>query len=106
MNRKERRELQKQQNQDTPGDAEQVPQRTWMYQGEDDPPEPEEVPQHLRCPLCFNGQNRGVGKQYSAYPLKKTKYFRCDKCGHTWSAVIETVVTQINHRVPEDLSER
>jgi len=69
-------------------------------------PESEDVPRHKRCPICFEGGNKGQGVQYSSYPLKRTKYFRCNKCGHTWSAVVEAVVTQINYRVPEDLSER
>lgn len=65
-----------------------------------------EVSAHLRCPICYEGEQNGIGVQYSSYPLKKTKYFRCDKCGHTWSAVVELVVTQIDFRIPTDISER
>lgn len=63
------------------------------------------IPKHRRCPLCWTGQ-KGVGVQYSAYPLKKTKYFKCKNCAHTWSAVVFPHVQEFNDRLPDDISER
>lgn len=80
-------------------------------------PKPEEpkqkaepvIPQHRQCPLCFTGRG-GVGVAYNTQRRGKrilligdsetrTTYYRCQCCGHTWSAQVRLEVLRVEHRV-------
>ena len=56
------------------------------------------VPVHRQCPLCFAG-NGGVGTCYSSQD--STRYYKCDCCGHTWTATVSEHETRIVHRTVE-----
>ncbi len=46
-----------------------------------------EVPKHRQCPLCHDGKANGVGRCDGTYKKSSSltrRYYRCDKCGHTW----------------------
>lgn len=47
-----------------------------------------EVEKHRQCPLCYTGMMNGVGQANGSYaksPTLGVRYYRCDKCGHSWS---------------------
>lgn len=53
------------------------------------PTEPEKraVPKYRQCPLCYCGRG-GVGQSNGLYKKASThhiRYYRCDKCPHTWA---------------------
>ena len=53
------------------------------------PPGFREVPKSQQCPLCYHGANNGIGVSNGLYEKASTlnrRYYRCDMCGHTWSA--------------------
>jgi len=68
-----------------------------------------EVEKHRQCPICYSGDLNGVGNAYRT--STPTTYYKCDRCGHTWTAVIRRVVTtthreiEVQHR-PVDVVER
>lgn len=65
------------------------------------------VPWYRQCPLCWGGQH-GVGEAYNTTRVTDTlaiRYYKCDKCEHTWSAKIKSEVVSIEHRTVE-LNER
>lgn len=66
-----------------------------------------DVPLHKRCPSCYGGRG-GIGQDNGRYAPKNLFYFKCDQCGHTWSAeiIIKTEVVRVDHRLPETLSTR
>lgn len=53
------------------------------------------VEPHRRCPLCHEGALNGVGHAYSTQA--PVTYYKCDRCGHTWSCVIRRTAT-VTHR--------
>jgi hypothetical protein len=47
-----------------------------------------DVDKHRQCPLCYMGILNGVGHANGGYAKSATlsiRYYKCDKCGHTWS---------------------
>jgi formate dehydrogenase maturation protein FdhE len=54
-----------------------------------------EVEKHRQCPICYHGPLNGVGTAYAT--RAPTTHYKCDRCGHTWSAVISRTVT-VTHR--------
>lgn len=47
-----------------------------------------EVEKHRQCPLCYSGMMNGVGQANGTYAKSQTlgvRYYKCDKCGHSWS---------------------
>lgn len=56
------------------------------------------VEPHRRCPLCHEGALNGVGHAYSTQ--SPVTYYKCDRCGHTWSCVIRRTAT-VTHREVE-----
>lgn len=73
------------------------------------PPSPPatDVPPHKRCPSCYGGRG-GIGQDNGRYAPKNLFYFKCDQCGHTWSAeiIVKTEVVRVDHRLPDPLSTR
>lgn len=61
-----------------------------------------DVPKHRQCPGCFRGDG-GVGKAYNTQG--RTRYYKCNSCGHTWRVKVDTTVTDVTHR-QVDLDER
>jgi transposase-like protein len=53
---------------------------------------------HRQCPICFHGTMNGVGEAYATRAPKT--YYKCDRCGHTWTAEIKRVVS-VEHREVE-----
>lgn len=51
---------------------------------------------HRQCPLCYHGELNGVGVSYSTQG--RTRYYKCDKCGNTWTALVRIEVVQVEHR--------
>lgn len=47
------------------------------------------------CPICFGGLG-GIGKLNGYHEAKSTQYLKCGKCGHSWSAVVKTVVESVD----------
>lgn len=64
------------------------------------PPEPaaRSIPTHRCCPLCFHGQG-GTGLCYSK--RGNTSYYKCQLCGHTWTAIVRVEVVRVEHRIVE-----
>ena len=64
-----------------------------------------EAEKHRQCPICYHGDLNGVGSAYRT--ANPTTYYKCDRCGHTWTAIIRRVVTtthreiEVQHREPE-----
>lgn len=66
------------------------------------------TPRWQQCPRCYdNPAHHGVGNVYHGSEHAK-KYLKCDKCGFTWSAVVQNKVVseRIEYREPEPLSQR
>lgn len=61
-----------------------------------------DVEKHRQCPICFP-RFGGAGVAYCT--RGRTRYYKCDRCGHTWTAVVEVEVTRVEHRDVE-LDER
>lgn len=57
---------------------------------------------YRQCPLCWNGQ-RGAGLAYSTHG--STRYYKCQNCGHTWTAQVKVEVLKVEHR-PVEMNER
>lgn len=57
---------------------------------------PRDVPKHRQCPLCYTGLG-GVGSQYSKHG--NTGYYKCQCCGHTWTATVKVEAVKIEHKV-------
>ena len=55
-----------------------------------------EVERHRQCPVCYTGALNGVGTAQSTQ--RRTRYYKCDRCGHTWTATVTTTVERIEHR--------
>lgn len=55
-----------------------------------------DVPDFRRCPLCWGGR-RGVGNVYSTHG--RTRYYKCNCCGHTWTAIVKMEAVRIEHRI-------
>ena len=55
----------------------------------------EEMPIYRRCKICFP-RSQGVGTAYATRGA--TRYYKCNHCGHTWTAIITTERTVIEHR--------
>lgn len=54
------------------------------------------APKHRQCPTCFNGALNGIGQAYSTHGA--TTYYKCDRCGHTWTVRADHQQTVIRHR--------
>lgn len=50
-----------------------------------------------QCPLCYHGEDNGVGTAYSN--VNGVRYYKCDKCPHTWSVRVKLEVLKIEHRI-------
>ena len=55
------------------------------------------VEAHRQCPTCYHGPLNGIGNAYNTQA--PTTYYKCDRCGHTWSAVIRRIVTTTHREV-------
>lgn len=56
-----------------------------------------EVEKFRQCPVCYTGDLNGVGVAASTRGSKR--YYKCDRCGHNWSATITPArVESIAHR--------
>jgi hypothetical protein len=62
-----------------------------------------EVLLERRCPSCYHGEDNGIGNAYAN--KNGTRYYKCDKCGFTWTALVKMEVIKIEHR-RVDLTER
>lgn len=51
---------------------------------------------HRQCPICFNGKGNGVGTAYCTQG--NTRWYRCDRCSHSWKAIIKTEVVSVESR--------
>jgi len=60
------------------------------------------VPKHRQCPLCYSGQNNGVGKVYATRGAKQ--YRKCDRCSFTF--VTPTDPTEAVHVERRDVELR
>lgn len=74
-----------------------------------EPPEPAPVPAktvfvdgHRKCRRCFDVRG-GVGTAYKTSGGKR--YYLCPECKFRWSHTL-TAVPEVQHREPEELSER
>lgn len=61
-----------------------------------------EAKEHMRCPSCYGGRG-GVGVPNGWARMNGSlvkRYYKCDTCGHTWSAIVKTHTTilAIEHR--------
>jgi DNA-directed RNA polymerase subunit M/transcription elongation factor TFIIS len=55
------------------------------------------VETHRQCPVCHHGELNGVGTATSTQGSKR--YYKCDRCGHGWTATINpSRVVQVEHR--------
>lgn len=54
------------------------------------------VEHHRQCPICHHGELNGVGTATSTQGRKR--YYKCDRCGHTWTATVTTTVDKVEHR--------
>lgn len=54
------------------------------------------VAKHQQCPICYEGALNGVGRNYKTRGA--TAYYKCDRCGHNWSATVVHRQTVIEHR--------
>lgn len=51
-------------------------------------PKRREVQNHRQCQLCYTGEMNGIGIANGTYAKSQsigTRFYKCDKCGHTWS---------------------
>jgi len=68
-----------------------------------------DVPQYRRCPLCYgdpdasaHDEKAGMGGVGTAYATRRsTRYYKCDRCGHTWTAQITAETVKIENRQVE-----
>ena len=51
-------------------------------------PERRVVSKYLQCPICYEGDDNGVGKCYWSKGLKR--YYRCDRCSHNYIVQFES----------------
>lgn len=51
---------------------------------------------YRQCQICYHGELNGVGTATSTQGRKR--YYKCDRCGHTWTATVTTTVDKVEHR--------
>lgn len=56
---------------------------------------PRVVPAWRRCPICHAGYG-GCGRCYSTAGTKR--YYKCDRCGHTWTATVSAEAMTLEFR--------
>lgn len=61
-----------------------------------------DVPIFRQCPVCYGGKG-GVGNVYCTQG--QTRYYKCDRCAHTWTAVVKMAAVKIESRTV-DISTR
>jgi hypothetical protein len=49
-----------------------------------------------QCPLCFKGEDNGVGTAYST--KGQIRYYKCDKCSFTWKAILSAELVHVSFR--------
>ncbi len=58
-------------------------------------PAEQPTPKHRQCPLCFAGSH-GRGLAYCTQG--RVRYYKCDTCAHTWRAVVDVRIIEIESR--------